>query len=189
MAAFVGCRTPEPGRVAARCGAPGWPGRVRCRAARNPSGARRCQPASTGPRHNRPERAQRRRPDVVELEPDAALHEPAVVPEALAPVGVESQARWNASGAPSTVISPAASAFGRWVCMWARSGTVGPCSIARPPCDKSTTTRASLALGNVYRCTAAASRPTVSSAADARELSSDAGVVARARRVSSVSAP
>jgi len=46
--------------------------------------------------------------------------------------------------------------------MPARSGTVVPCSIARPPYEKSMTTREDDDSGNVYRWTAVLA-PTVSS--------------------------
>ena len=64
-----------------------------------------------------------------------------------------SHSTWMASGAPSTTISPCAMP-GLSECRCARSGTVRPCGMVRPPSEKSMTSRASRCAGNVYRCTA-----------------------------------
>ena len=67
--------------------------------------------------------------------------------------------RYTDSGTPSITMVPCARPY-PMLSTWARSGTVWPYSMASPPHDRSSTTRALRVSGNVYRWTATFS-PTV----------------------------
>ena len=94
------------------------------------------------------EGAQGGRPDPVEVQPGAAVHQPPVVPQQLAPVaGVALQVHGQRGTLDDHL--GLGDAGPEALCRCARSGTVAPYGIASPPIEKSMTIRASWWAGKV----------------------------------------
>ena len=118
-------------------------------------------PGSRRAHEHQPERPQRRRPDAVEVEAGAARRSAAGRTRASA----ASRGRRTPGARPAAHPrrrSRPGRPPGASVASCARSGTVRPCGMARPPSEKSMTSRASRCAGKVYRWTADFG-PTVSS--------------------------